>query len=349
MLLRTLSVLLATAALSAADSAPDAIAALAERLAPPKRFVAHTPAFTVAKETFAFTAGDEKQIDFWVIRDGGAVVGVVHPGMNQLDLTTFRPGQAPTTPPFKDFYSWGTLLGTRITTAAWYGGMSASGKVAMTWSAGGSTLTLTTVQTWAEGPKGESRYEMVLSVDPVHGYRWDITTDFAVAEPIRRGDGTLENPEFFNWQVKVVEMGQRHNQRWPVAWVCDRKIFLNQDDKLVGIFLNPVAIDRSPIKRSQVREGGFVANLPDADGWGVALAHLEKQPYATKNATCNMWSDSHNFLKLPDTPDAQGRYAMHARWRFQALTPEEVTDIIARTTMDEMGRQEFPSRLGTAH
>lgn len=339
--------LLALAALAplAAETAPDAVTVLAQRLAPPARFAEHRPQFTVAQETFAFKGGSES-IAFWVIRDAGKVVGVVHPGMNQLDMTTFRPGRAPEQPAFKDYYSWGTLLGTRITTAAWYGGMSASGKVEQSWSAGGAMLTFTTVQTWSAAPNGTSRYEMTLSVDPVHGYRWDIATDLRVREPNKHKDGKLEVPEFLNWQARVREMGQWNGKRWPLAWMLDRKVFLNHEDKLVGFYLNPLAIDRSKYKRSMVREGGFVANLPDAEGWGIALVHLEKAPYANNNATCNMWSDSHNYLKLPEQPDAEGFHSVRARWRFQALVPEEVTDILARTTMDELGRSEFPSRLG---
>lgn len=342
-------VLLAICAAWAADAAPDAITALDASLAPPERFASHVPQFSVAKETFTFREGDQKQIEFWVIRDAGNVVGVVHPGMNQLDMATFRPDRTQPKPAFQSFYSWGRLLGTRITTAVWYPDQSTSGTTELQWSGGGTTLTLNTVQTWNAAPKGDSRYTMTLSLDPRHGYRWDITTGMAVTEPLKNRDGKAIIPVFLNWQVKVVEMGQYQDRKhWPLAWVCDRKVFLNSEDKLVGMYLNPLAIDRSPLKRTTVRKGGFVAKLPDADGWGVALVHLEKQPFATGNATCNMWADSHNMLRLPDQPDGDGRFAVHARWRFLALPPEEVADIVARTAMNDMGRKEFPTRIGAA-
>ena len=336
-------------AIWANENAADAITTLDLSLAPAARFASHKPQFSVAKETIVFTEGDQKQVDFWVIRDAGLVVGVVHPGMNQLDMATFRPDQTQAKPAFQSFYSWGRLLGTRITTAAWYPDQSTSGTTELSWSAGGTTLTLNTVQRWSTAPNGESRFAMTLSVDPIHGYHWDIVTDMTVAEPLKNKEGKAIVPVFLNWQVKVVEMGQyQDRKRWPLAWVCDRKVFLNSDDKLVGMYMNPLAIDRSPLKRTTVREGGFVAKLPDADGWGVALVHLEKQPFTTNNATCNMWADSHNMLKFPDQPNADGRFSVRGRWRFLALPPEEVTDIVARTTMNDMGRKEFPARIGVA-
>ncbi len=338
------SLLAVSAVISAAAAVePDAVAVLAGKVQAADRFAGRTAAFTVADETF--TIGGKPQT-FAVIRDQGKLVGIVHPGMHQLDMATFRPDRTATDPAFGPYYSWGTLLGTRITTAAWYGGMSASGTVASTWTVGGRTLTLTTTQTWAgPSPLGSSRYVMTLSLDPRRGYVWDIATDLSVRGPLRGKDGTLEDPEFLNWQVKTYEMGQFEGRRLPLAWHCDRTIFLNKDDKLVGFFLNPPGIDRSRFKRSEVREGGFVASLPDADGWGIALVHAEKAPFSRNNATCNMWSDSHNLLRLPKEPAADGTFAVRARWRFLALVPEEVADVIARTEMDDLGRSQYPSRL----
>ena len=305
----------------------------------PARFAHHVPAFSAQQEDYVFTkAAGKETLRFWTIKDGSNTVAVLHEGLCQLDMITFDPTKAPTKPPFApDGYSWGKLLGTRITTAAWYGDMSPSGDHrVITFSGGGASLTLTVTETWSKIRKGESAYIMVLRVDPILGYVWDCDTKLATNSGLN-AKGERERIEFFNWQVKTTHMGWRHEQPWPDAWTHERTVFHRDDDKLVGFYMNPEANDRGTFKRTPVKDGGYVAMLPGPDGWGVALAHLAKGPYACNNATCNMWADQHNYLALPAQPDADGMFRVAAKWRFQAIPPEAVTLILKRVEMDDLG------------
>jgi hypothetical protein len=326
----------------AADT--DTLRALTAEVQAPARYAAHKPAFSAAKESFLFTH-DNKEQEFWCIKDAGKYVAVLHEGMAQLDMITFDPAQAAEKPAFQSFYSWGTLLGTRILATAWVGEMRPTGKVSYAFSEGGSTLTLTTEQVWPDR-KGSCRYAMTLRVDPVAGYVWDIRTDYDTDQPVTRKvqrDGQevteVDRPQFFNWQVRVTGWTKRNNNpRWPAAWTHERTLFQRTDGKFVGFFNNPDAVDRSRFKRSEVMEGGFVAKGPDASGWGVALCHLKKAGFSTPNATCNMWADSHNLLKFKDQPDADGLYRVSGEWRFQAVPPEVLVKILEQTEMDTMGK-----------
>lgn len=302
----------------------------------PERYAKHKAAFTAAKESFTFQS-DGKAQEFWVIRDAGKCVATLQEGSAQIDMVTFAPGTAPDAPPFKAYYSWGTLLGTRILATAWVGDMRPTGKVEYNFSEGGEKITLSTVQTWPER-KGSCRYEMTLRVDPMLGYVWDCKTDFDTDKPPVRGDGSFDRIEMFNWQVRVTGWTKRHNNpRWPAAWTHERTLFQRKDGAFVGFYNNPEAVDRSRFKRTDVMEGGFVAMGPDAEGWGIGLAHLKKGKYTINNNTCNMWADSHNYLMFPKEPEADGLYRMSAEWRFQAVTPEMMKAILEKAEMDDMG------------
>ncbi len=239
---------------------------------------AHVPAFSAARESFTF-ASDGKAQEFWTIKDGDRYVAILQEGAAQLDMITFDPTKTVEKPPFQAYYSWGTLLGTRILTTAWVGDMRPTGKVEYKFSEGGKTLVLDTVQTWP-GRKGSCRYHMTLRVDPVVGYVWDCHTEYDTDKPpmrkAKRDGAEVEVPdrvEFFNWQVRVTGWTKRHNNpRWPAAWTHERTVFQRKDGAFVGFYNNPDAVDRSRFKRTDVMEGGFVAMGPDADGRAIALA-----------------------------------------------------------------------------
>ena len=340
--------LLALPALLPVLAAPvlaDTLADLADATKTPARYAAFRPSFSAAKESFVFQS-DGKAQEFWTIKDGDRYVAVLKEDMAQLDMITFDPGRTAEKPPFQSYYSWGTLLGTRILATAWVGDMRPTGKVEYGFSDGGETLTLTTVQTWPDR-KGSCRYEMTLRLDPRFGYVWDCRTEFDTDRPPmrevdRKGVKSIEpdRVEMFNWQVRVTGWTKRNgNPRWPASWTHERTVFQRRDGAFVGFWNNPDAVDRSRFKRTDVMEGGFVAMGPDPDGWAVALAHLRKGPYAINNNTCNMWADSHNYLVFPDKPDADGLYRMSADWRFQAVPPEMLSAILEKTEMDNMGHE----------
>lgn len=322
----------------------DTLKTMAEATRAPARFASHTPAFSVAKESFRF-AQDGKEQAFWCIKDGGRYVAVIHEGQSQLDMITFDPTKTVEKPAFQSYYSWGTLLGTRILVSGWIGEWRPTGKLVLDFSTTGETLLLKTEQSWPDR-KGSCRYTMLLRLDPVAGYVWDIHTEYDTDRPgtrkVKRDGKEVEEfdrPQFFNWQVRVTGWTKRHNNpRWPAAWTHERTLFQRMDGKFVGFYNNPDAVDRSRFKRSEVMEGGFVAMGPDAEGWGVALSHLKKNGFSTPNATCNMWADSHNLLKFKDTPDADGLYRVVADWRFQAVPPEVLATVMEQTEMDNMGR-----------
>lgn len=339
--LLALPALLLLASPAFADTLSDLVAA--SNL--PPRHAAHKPAFSAAKESFTFES-DGKPQEFWTIKDGDRYVAILQEGAAQLDMITFDPEKTVEKPPFKAYYSWGTLLGTRILATAWVGDMRPTGKVEYKFSEGGETLVLDTVQTWADR-KGSCRYRMTLRVDPVLGYVWDCHTEFDTDKPpmrkAKRDGAEVEVPdrvEYFNWQVRVTGWTKRNgNPRWPASWTHERTVFQRKDGAFVGFWNNPDAVDRSRFKRTDVMEGGFVAMGPDADGRAIALAHLKKGPYAINNNTCNMWADSHNYLVFPDKPNADGLYYAEADWRFLEIPAETFSAILAKTEMDNMGHE----------
>lgn len=341
------SLALAAILVPVASFAADTLTDLAAAAKVPARYADHKPAFSAAKESFSFSS-DGKAQEFWTIKDGDRYVAVLQESSAQLDMITFDPGRTAEKPPFQEYYSWGKLLGTRILATAWVGDMRPTGKVVYGFSEGGETLTLSTVQTWPDR-KGSCRYKMTLRVDPVWGYVWDCETDFDTDQPPmhevdRKGVKTREpdRVEMFNWQVRVTGWTKRHNNpRWPAAWTHERTLFQRKDGAFVGFWNNPDAVDRSRFKRTDVMEGGFVAMGPDAEGWGIALAHLKKGRYSINNNTCNMWADSHNYLVFPSEPDADGLYRMSAAWRFQAVPPEVLSVLLEKAEMDDMGKAEW--------
>ena len=301
---------------------------------------AHAPKFTVAKETFSLQEnGQPKDQPFYVIRDNGKAVATLHEAMAQLDMITFDPTKTPDQPPFQAYYSWGKLLGTRITTTPWYGEMWPTGKVEYQFTTDEKTLTLKTTQIWSKDRNARSDYVMILSVDPKLGYVWDIQTSLETDKGVN-AKGQPEQIEFFNYQVQVTKMGPHNNQKhWPIGWTHEKTVFFREDDKVVGFYINPLANDRSKFKKVKVKDGGYVAKLPAADGTGVALVHVEKGSAGCKNNTCNMWADQHNMLQLPEKPDADGKFRVKATWRFLGLPPEVVNGILADVDeMDELGR-----------
>ncbi len=305
----------------------------------PARYLTHVAAFSAQQESFEFTAnGKTETRRFWTIKDGTHYVAVVEESMCQLDMITFSPTQAPDKPPFApDEYTWESLLGTRITTTPWYGDMRPTGDTReFGFGGGGRTLTLTVKESWTKTRRAESSCVMVLRVDPVLGYVWDIATALATSVGTD-AKGQPDRIEFFNWQVKVTRLGRRNDRPWPVAWTHERTVFHRSDDKLVGFYMNPDANGRGKYRRTEVKDGGYVAMLPDEDGWGVALVHREKSAASCGNATCDMWADSHNYLALPARPDADGVFRLAAKWRFQALPPEAVAEILRWVEMDELG------------
>ena len=50
-----------------------------------------------------------------------------------------------------------------------------------------------------------------------------------------------------------------------------------------------------------------------------------------------MWADSHNMIRLPEKPDAEGIYRATAKWCFCAVPPEAVKEILATVEMDTLG------------
>ncbi len=334
------AMLLCTGALwTTAARGADEIDAIVARIKAPARYADHHAKFSAAKETFVLKDNAKTvEKEFWTIKDGDKYVAVYDAPSTQLDMITFDPTRTVEKPPFKDYYSWGTLLGTRITTNPWFMDMRATGdSLRHEFTGGGETLSLTVTQTWNSKTHGEAVYAMVLRCDPVLGYVWDATTTFSTDKGLD-DKGQTEKVEMFNWQVGVTGWTQLHDQRWPNAWTHERTVFLRDDSKIVGFWMNPESNDRSKFKKVMVKEGGYVAQLPDKEGRGIALVHVEKGKAAWRNNTCNMWADSHNYLQMPAMPDAKGMYRVQAKWRFLQLPKEVVSDIMSRIDeMDDLG------------
>ncbi len=86
-----------------------------------------------------------------------------------------------------------------------------------------------------------------------------------------------------------------------------------------------------------VRPGGFVANLRDGHGWGVALTHEVDR--SSRYSVCPIWGGFHPHLPLEARQTADGAFTGEVHQRIVTLPPEVVEHIIDKARqVNDRGR-----------
>lgn len=321
---RLLVLAMLTLAAAAATVRADALAELLKSADAPARFAGHTPAFTVAEQTFTSQeVRGPSPLKLHVIKDGDRYVGVYHPGMGQLDLITTDPTKTPATLKMPARYHWATLLGTRIQTIPWaYGWAKTGQEQSYTITSQGKTVTLVENQTWKNrdgSVRATSKHTVTLALDPVTGYAVTINAYYATRE------GHKRQPELCN----IVP--QQLSDPWHSAF--DKLVYTPAaGGKPVGWNNNTYIGERTNKDKNLLRiaNGGYFAWLTDANGWGQVLTRSTDNG-AFFNTTCNVWLDQHNMVELSDKRDANGMFATTVTMRFTGIPPEAVKALEKQT------------------
>ena len=143
----------------------------------PPKFSAYRPDFYAEEKVFDFIGKEGPYLDtIWVIMDGDKYVALYF-AQNKpyLDVFAANPDVAPTTLEMPVRHHNATLLGTRLTTSAWYDQWALSGdQHYRSFEGGGDSLMLVETQRWDQAGHYQreaiSSHQFTFKVDPYLGY-----------------------------------------------------------------------------------------------------------------------------------------------------------------------------------
>ena len=348
----------------------DEIDALVTLTAPPARFAAHEPWFSVEECEIAFERADgARKMRVLAVTDRGRHVAAYFPELSVLDLVAHDPARAPRVLDLPSRYDERTALDVRISTVLWYDIPGAAGeRHSFEFSGGGRTITLTERQEWRARRNAMSVHTFTISCDPVLGYVVDadcrLQTDDR--DSILRARGLVE---FVNLLCRDVA------NVWPGRWRFDMTVYsrvapaapragpsgsapasgggdrnaaeAGVTEGFAGWRNNPVAARLSDEIEGglRVRDGGIVAFLAGEDGWGPALSR--RGGYGFRLATGEVWQEQHNLVAFPTRQDADGLFRLSPRFRLAFLPPEVAARVLDKTRIEDFaGRSEPMIRLG---
>lgn len=301
----------------------DEIDALERAVAPPARFAAHAPAFTVElrRFTFAHAGGRQEVVQWQVVRDGARVVALLRSG--DLQLLAATPERAPTAIALPtERYHLDNLLGPSLTThqgvgrvwthGAIYDQAAGAGDAQEAWEGDGRSLTLVRRRA-TDAQRIEHRF--TLTCDPVYGYRVD--ADYAIAMAAAPDAKTVFVSGTFSPGNYVP---------WADAAIYARTVFTPADAPVWrGWGNNLIAMDRCDEDRARFawRDDGFIAYLvPGGDGWNPVRTRRDGFG-APSMRVCNAHDDFHISLRYPAVePDAEGWRRWRLHHRLMWLPPE---------------------------
>ena len=309
---------------------------------PPVRFSTHSPHFKVNDQEFTFVTpqGDSVKQTLKVVMDGTKYVGVYRTD-GAFDMLTFNPEKTPEKLPIPQRYGWASLMGSRVQLIPWVYGWSPDGDVRHSeWNvaADGSKVTLREYQEWhKKDGQSTSDHVSTLSCDPTTGYVWSIESAFST-----------------NTKKKDVELLNIDPGRlatvWPERWNFDYLVWSEDGtQKLKGRANNAASGQREfGGARFNVRDGGFIAFLPDREGWGLSISREGDGQAKFSQLTCNVWLDQHNVAVLPDLSDPAGLRAIKVRFRIANLPPEAVQAILKASDLNPYtDKRAVMIRIGT--
>ncbi len=299
----------------------DDLDAMAAEVEPPARFADHAPDWRVETRTFTYRHyGHTRERDFQVVLDGERVVALLRSGDIQLLARTPATAATRLRMPTERFHL-DTMLGPSLPTWGFVKKVDTHGSIynelgdkallKRNWEVSERHLALVHRQ---ELPGQTNHIRFVFTVDPVYGYRIDAVYDITWDEAPGKGKipaGTFCPGCYVPWSYQ--------------AWF-DRTVYTPASGGMVGWANNLVCMDRSDqLDRANFnwRDGGFIAYLPDREGWSPCFTRKDGGGTTTQLRVCNAHNDFHITIPLPKLERADdGRHHLRYVHRLLHLPPE---------------------------
>jgi len=318
---------------------------LSERHQLESRYQNYRAEFWAEKRDFQFRGHEGIYRDsIWVIMDGSKYVALYfEQDKPYLDVFASTPETAPSQLSMPVRHHNATLLGTRITTSAWYDAWAITGDIhSVGFSNGGEELSITEYQEWVPDGKyqrtGSSEYKITFKVHPQLGYVVEMDCSLI-------SDDSLKNSvEFINFMPPDVV------NPWPGENQFPYTIYSSVDHPGYDGFANNLYAGNLSDemktdwgKGFEVRNGGLIA-MVEQDRWSPAL--FRKGALRFVHRTCDAWLDQHNHVILPDR-DPDGFFRLHPKFLFVHLPPAISNQLIKDVQLEDFGqREETMLRLG---
>jgi len=301
------------------------------------RFKDYHADFHSEKRRFDFIGKDGPFHDsIWVIMDGKKYVALYFAqDKPYLDVFAANPETAPITLDMPVRHHNSTLLGTRLSTSAWYDKWELSGDEHFRgFSGSGDSLTLTETQEWKmDGTyqrEAVSSHRFTFKVDPFLGYVVDIKC------MLKTNDSSQQQIELMNFMPRDVVNPWPNEQRYTYtvfSTVADSNYTTYTNNLLAGNLADETKTDWG--KGFEVNNGGFTGMVgqgqysPLLFRWGnVRFVHR----------TCDAWLDLHQNILLPK-PDEKGGYEVQANYLFTYVPPVVSSYILAKKKQMEFNRK----------
>jgi len=160
----------------------------------------------------------------------------------------------------------------------------------------------------------EARF--VFSVDPVYGYRIDAEREVLFRRRPEPGKVTMNGGTFTPGCYTP----------WAETAVFDRTVYTPTAGGVVGWANNLLTMDRCDADKQAFdwRDGGFIAYLPDREGWSVAFTRRDGTGRVPMSL-CNAHNDFHIKFALGEASvgaTGDGRWRFAPVHRLMALPPE---------------------------
>ena len=301
--------------------------------------------FKAEKQKFEFNGPKGKYYDsIWVILDGRKYVSLYfEQDKPYLDVFASTPETAPLELTMPVRHHNVTLLGTRLTTSAWYDKWAISGDFHnVEFSDGGEELTIIESQRWLPEGKyrriGESVYKMTFKVHPYLGYVVEMDCSLVT-------DDSLKNSvEFINFMPPDVVNPWPGESRFPYT-IYSSANATGYEGFANNLYAGNLSDEMKTKwgKGFEVRDGGLIA-MVQKDKWSPAL--FRKGDLRFVQRTCDAWLDQHNHILLPKRNE-DGFFRMNPKFLFAHLPSEISNYLIDQVHLNDFDqREETMIRLG---
>jgi len=320
----------------------DEIDQLEAKLKPEARFSDYVPRWRVETRTFAFAHYKKtKSSTFTIILDGDKVVGVMCSGDIMVVARTPDDASTKVNMPTERLHL-DNLLGPSfpiyqfIQKAKTHGSIhrdiedSTAGEW---WEVGDRHLDFVRKQ---QHEKYDIEARFRFTVDPIYGYRIDGIRDMTWKVNPK---GTTFNGGSFTPGCYVP---------WEYAATYDRTVWTPISGKLEGWANNLVCMDRCDANKKAFawRDGGFIAYLPDRDGWSPVFTRKDGTGDTPSLSLCNAHNDFHIKFQIKDLPAVGKTYPFRFVHRHMALPPEMTAHLWNNVELIQSKASAIVIRLG---
>jgi hypothetical protein len=324
----------------------DEVDALEKRIKPKARFAGYRPRWRVEARTFTFKhyQRTETRDDLRVVLDGDKVVALARSGDILLIARTPETAKTRIDMPTERLHL-DNLLGPSLPTWQFIKKVKAHGSIYETlgdkalpkewWEAGKGRLTFVRTQSL---PEYDVAARFVFTVDPVYGYRIDAVRDVRFAQQPKAGTA-----------VRLGSFCPGCYVPWDYAAVYDRTAWTPINGGIRGWANNLLCMDRcdGDKKNFAWRDGGFIAYLPDREGWSPCFTRADGTGNTPPLAVCNAHNDFHIKITLKDLPKVEtGKYRFHAVHRLLSLPPEMTAHVWDNVQLIQKGRSAIVIKIG---